>query len=64
MPEFQLSGRNNTTFQALSEFEQGYVEAAFFADTPVYRTSSADKAKAWVDAYRIGYQWAVDARIR
>jgi hypothetical protein len=34
MPEFQLSGANNVAFKRCSEFEQGYILAMFFADTP------------------------------
>lgn len=34
MPEFVLQGRDEPDFQALSQFEQGYIEALFWADTP------------------------------
>ena len=30
---------------------------------PVYVTTSLDLAMRWVDAYRQGQQWAVDARL-
>lgn len=30
---------------------------------PVYITTSLDLAMRWVDAYKTGEQWAVDARL-
>ena len=34
MPAFILDGSNNPAFRRLSDFEQAYTEALFFADTP------------------------------
>ncbi len=33
----------------------------FQLDRPIYRTTSLDKAFIWIDAYRAGQHWAVDA---
>jgi len=32
-------------------------------DPALYKTTSLDEAMRWVDAYRKGEQWAVDARL-
>lgn len=43
MPEFQLDGSDNPAFQRCSEFEQAYIEAMFFADTPENEPWSFDE---------------------
>ena len=42
MPEFQLAGAENVAFKRCSQFEQGYIMAMFFADSPKGETWSFD----------------------
>ncbi len=36
-------------------------DVRFKRDPALYQTTSLDKAMKWVDAYRDGHQWALDA---
>lgn len=58
---YNYKGYMVRTVQSTKDPVRVYPPSCFL--NPMYCTTSLDEAMRWIDAYRAGAQWAVNARI-